>query len=196
MSEPKIGRVLASSLHQAISEVMPTRVEFYESWLTPARIRRGELGRARITAVISFLRQEGDDYETVVDRAGRYTADLTVDTLPAIQRAVVRRLPRPIRVRVVLRMAGRMIRGLHDEGRLEAAVRRGTAVVAIDGSLFCDVRETAPAPLCRYYGALIERCLDAFDLTARARSSQCRAAGDGRCELIIKTGGGEEPVGE
>ncbi len=37
MSEPKIGRVLAAGLHQAINELMPTRVEFYESWLTAAR---------------------------------------------------------------------------------------------------------------------------------------------------------------
>ena len=59
MSEPKIGRVLAASLHQSINELMPARVEFYESWLTAVRIRKGELGRARVAAVISFLRQEG-----------------------------------------------------------------------------------------------------------------------------------------
>ena len=136
MSEPKIGRVLAASLHQAINELMPTRVEFYESWLTAGRIRKGELGRARTTAVISFLRQEGADYEAVVGRAGRYTADWTVDSLPVIERALVRRLPRAIRIRVVLRIAVRMIRGLHDDGRLRTVVRRGTAVVSIGGSLF------------------------------------------------------------
>ena len=59
MSESKIGRVLAASLHQSINELLPARVEFYESWLTAVRIRRGEMGRARVAAVISFLRQEG-----------------------------------------------------------------------------------------------------------------------------------------
>ena len=104
MSEPKIGMVLAASLHQAIDDLMPTRVEFYESWLTAARIRQGELGRGRIAAVISFLRQEGAKYDAVVDRAGRYVADWTVDALPVVERTLLRRLPRPIRVRVVLRL--------------------------------------------------------------------------------------------
>jgi hypothetical protein len=175
MSEPKIGRVLAASLHQAINELMPTRVEFYETWLTASRIRKGELGRARIIAVISFLRQEGADYETV-------------DSLPVVERALVRRLPRAIRIRVVLRMAVRMIRGLHDDGRLRTAVRRGTAVVSIGGSLFCDVREPATAPLCRFYGAALERCLESFDVSARAQLSRCRGTGDGICELTIDTG--------
>ena len=75
MSEAKIGRVLASSLYQAIDELMPTRVEFYESWLTAGRIQQGELGRARVAAVLSFLRQEGAMYDAVVRRAGRYTVD-------------------------------------------------------------------------------------------------------------------------
>ena len=82
MSEPKIGRVLAASLHQSINELMPARVEFYESWLTAVRIRKGELGRARVAAVISFLRQEGAEYDAIVDRAGRYAADWMVDALP------------------------------------------------------------------------------------------------------------------
>ena len=115
MSEQKIGRVLAASLHQSISELIPTRVEFYENWLTAVRIRQGDLGRARFAAVVSFLRQEGAEYDAIVGRAGRYTADLTVDALPVVERAVLRRLPHPIRVRVVLRLAARMVRGLHDD---------------------------------------------------------------------------------
>ena len=170
---------------------MPTRVEFYESWLTAARIRKGELGRARINAVISFLRQEGAQYDAVVDRAGRYAADWTVDALPVVERALLRRLPRPIRVRVVLRLAARMIHGLHDDGRLRALVRRGTAVVTVEGSLFCDVRESTSAPLCRFYGAVLERCLESFGMSARAQLSRCRATGDGTCELTIHIGARE-----
>ena len=188
MLESKIGRVLAASLHQAINELMPTRVEFYETWLTAERIRQGELGRARIAAVISFLRQEGAEYDAVVGRAGRYAADWTVDALSGVKRTLLRWLPRPIRMRVVLRMAARMIRGLHDDGRLRAVVRRGTAVVTLEGSLFCDVREPTSAPLCRFYGAVLERCLESFDMSARAELSRCRATGDGTCELIIQTG--------
>ncbi len=188
MSEPRIGRVLAASLHQAINELMPTRVEFYETWLSAGRIRKGELGRALIAAVISFLRQEGAGYDAVMARAGRCAADWTVDAMPGVKRAVVRRLPRPIRARVVLRMGARMIRTLHDDARLWARVRRGTAVVTVEGSLFCDVREATDIPLCRFYAAVLEGCLESFDMSAHAELSRCRAAGEGRCELIIQFG--------
>ncbi len=192
MSEPKIGRLLAASLHQAIDELMPTRVEFYESWLTAARIRQGELGRGRIAAVISFLRQEGAEYNAVVEQAGRYAADWTVDALPVVERTLLRRLPRPIRVRGVLQLAARMVRRLHD-GRLRTLVRRDIAVVTLEGSLFCDVREPVGAPLCRFYGAVLERCLGSFDISARAQLSRCRATGDETCELIIHIGARETP---
>ena len=180
--------MLAASLHQAINELMPTRVEFYETWLSAGRIRKGELGRARINAVISFLRQEGAGYDAVMDRAGRCAADWTVDAMPVVKRAVLRRLPRPIRVRVVLRMGARMIRTLHNDARLWARVRRGTAVVTVERSLFCDVREATNVPLCRFYAAVLEGCLESFDMSARAELSRCRAAGEGKCELIIQYG--------
>lgn len=188
MSEPKIGRVLAASLHQSISELIPTRVEFYETWLTAVRIRRGDLGRARFAAVVSFLRREGAAYDAIVGRAGGYAADLLVDALPVVERALLRRVPTPIRVRVVLRLAARMIRGLHDDGRLRVRVRRGTAVVTVRGSVFCDVREPASAPLCRFYGAVLVRSLEAFGMSSRFQLSRCRATGDGACELIIHIG--------
>lgn len=187
MSEPKIGRVLAASLHQAINEVMPTRFEFYESWLTAGRIRQGELGRARVNAVVSFLRQEGAAYDAVMQCAGRYTAAWTLDAKPAVERALVRWLPRPIRVRVVLRIAARLIRGLHGDIRLRRTVRRGTVLVSIEGSLFCDVRAPTGAPLCRFYGAVIEGCLESFGIPSRTQLSRCRGTGDVICQLVIET---------
>ena len=188
MAEPKIGRALASGLLQAISEEMPTRLEFYESWLTPARIRDGELGRARVAAVISFLRQEAA-YDAVMRRAGRYTADWVLETLGASRRTLLGRAPRPLRLRGVLGLGDRLVRGLHDDVRLEASVRRGRAVVTIDRSLFCDVREPAAAPLCQFYGALLEGCLEAFELEGRSELARCRGIGDPVCELIIDTTG-------
>ena len=32
--DARIGRVLVASLHQAIADVLPDRLEFYENWLT------------------------------------------------------------------------------------------------------------------------------------------------------------------
>ena len=59
MVDAGIGRLLISSLHQAIGDVAPTRLEFYESWLTPSGMRDGRIGLAPLGAVLSFLHREG-----------------------------------------------------------------------------------------------------------------------------------------
>ena len=189
MSEPKIGRALGASLHQAISEILPTRVEFYESWLTTDRLRDGELGRARVTAVISFLRQEVAAYDAVMDRAARYTADWTLDTLPALEHTLLRGMPRSLRVRAVLWVGARFIRGLHADGRLRWTLRRDAAVATIDRSLFCDIRAHTAGPSCGFYGALLARCLESFGIPCRAAPTRCCGTGDDVCEFVIQTAG-------
>ena len=59
MIEAGIGRLLVASLHQAIADLLPTRLEFYEGWLNTAGLRDGRIGLAPLAAVLSFLRQEG-----------------------------------------------------------------------------------------------------------------------------------------
>ena len=107
MSEPRIGRVLVASLHQAIADVVPDRLEFYEHWLKPAGLREGTIGLGPLYAVLSFLRTEGDAYNQITARAGQYAAEWTVGGIPAFERRVVRALPVPIRARIALRTAGR-----------------------------------------------------------------------------------------
>ena len=70
MREAGIGRVLVASLHQAIADILPTRLAFYENWLNAEGLREGTIGLAPLYAVLSFLRQEGDAYQTDHD-AGR-----------------------------------------------------------------------------------------------------------------------------
>jgi hypothetical protein len=65
-----------------IADQLPDRLEFYENWLNPQGLRDGTIGLAPLNAVLSFLRTEGDAYEAVTRRAGRYAADWTVDELP------------------------------------------------------------------------------------------------------------------
>ena len=43
MIEAGIGRLLVASLHQAIADLLPTRLEFYEAWLNPAGLRDGRI---------------------------------------------------------------------------------------------------------------------------------------------------------
>ena len=79
MSEPRIGRVLVASLHQAIADLLPTRLEFYENWLNVSGLREGTIGLAPLSAVLSFLRTEGQAYDLITTRAGEYAADWTVN---------------------------------------------------------------------------------------------------------------------
>ena len=63
MTDAGVGRLLVASLHQGIQDVLPTRLDFYESWLNPAGLRDGRIGLAPMAAVLSFLRQEGEPYD-------------------------------------------------------------------------------------------------------------------------------------
>jgi hypothetical protein len=111
MSEPRIGRVLVASLHQAIGEVLPNRLEFYENWLNVAGLREGTIGLAPLFAVLSFLRTEGEAYHLVTARAGQYAADWTVNNLPPLERRVMRALPTGLRTRAALGNARALVRG-------------------------------------------------------------------------------------
>ena len=46
MNDAVVGRLLVASLHQAIADLLPTRLEFYEAWLTPGGLREGRIGLA------------------------------------------------------------------------------------------------------------------------------------------------------
>ena len=70
MTDAGIGRLLVASLHQGVADLLPTRLEFYESWLNPAGLREGKIGLAPLAAALSFLRQEGEPYQLIAGRAG------------------------------------------------------------------------------------------------------------------------------
>src|SRR5215467_4296692 len=123
--EGGIGRLLVASLHQGIADLLPTRLEFYESWLNPSGLRDGRIGLAPLAAVLSFLRQEGAPYRLIAGRAGEYTAEWTVADLPAIQRALVRAAPPQLRAHLVMRLARDMIRATYRGSRAIVRWRRG-----------------------------------------------------------------------
>lgn len=185
MSELRIGRVLVASLHQAIAEVLPTRLGFYEHWLHWDGLRHGGIGMAPMTAVVGFLRAEGDAYERVVARAGDCAADWVVDGLPAFKRRVVSALPAPLRLRAALGVGRTLVRRTHPHSRAVVTLRRGRARVDVRRSLFCEVRATGAAPLCRFYAAAFARVLGRFAVPADAEIASCRATGDDNCTLSI-----------
>ena len=70
MGESRIGRILVASLHQAIADLLPTRLEFYENWLNSSGLREGTDRAAAVSAVLGFLRTEGEAHGLVTTRAG------------------------------------------------------------------------------------------------------------------------------
>lgn len=190
MSDFRIGRVLVASLHQAIADLLPTRLEFYENWLNVAGLREGTIGLAPLTAVLSFLRTEGHAYSLITERAGEYAAAWTFENVPAFERRIIRALPVGLRARGALRTARALVRSTYPSSRAITKVKRGVVTVDLRGSLFCEVREASVEPLCGFYAAAIAGVLKLFDLTAQAHVSECRASGARRgCVLSVTLSG-------
>ena len=205
MSEARVGRLLVASLHQAIADVLPARLEFYENWLNVSGMREGTIGLGPLFAVLSFLRGEGGTYQTITRRAGEYAAEWTFRGLPGLERRLISALPTALRTRAALRTARAMVRSTYPGTRATIRVRRGAVTVDLRGSLFCEVRELVPSPLCGYYATAIARLLQLFSIHADGDVHECRAAGVRRsCVVNVATGpsaaiempGDAEPAGK
>jgi bacteriochlorophyll 4-vinyl reductase len=190
MSEARIGRVLVASLHQAIADLLPSRLEFYENWLNAAGLREGTIGLAPLTAVLSFLRTEGHAYSLITNRAGEYAAAWTFDSVPLFERRVIRALPAGLRARAALREARALVRATYPNSRAITRVKKMNVTIDLRGSLFCEVRETSIEPLCGFYATAIARLLQLFDVAAEVRVNECRALGGRKaCVLLVTLSG-------
>ncbi len=176
-----VGRLLVAALHQAITEELPTRIDFYEHWLRGERLRDGGVGLAPMTAVLGFLRAEGPPYHAVMTRAGQFAADWTRDAMPSVRRQWLRALPKWWRSRAVLRVAARAIREGYAPSRVVVRIRKGQGRIAIRQSLFCRVRDAQPVPQCDFHAALIARLLASFNVPASVLIEECIGRGDGGC---------------
>jgi hypothetical protein len=197
MSEPRIGRVLVASLHQAIADLLPTRLEFYENWLNVSGLREGTIGLAPLSAVLSFLRTEGEAYDLITARAGEYAAEWTVNNITPFERRVILALPTGLRARAGLRTSRGLVRATYPGSRAIVKLKRGTASIDLRGSLFCEVRETSILPLCGFYAAAIGRIMQLFGVDAQASVSECRAGGGRKgCLLSVVVNGAavEQPA--
>jgi bacteriochlorophyll 4-vinyl reductase len=185
MREAGIGRVLVASLHQSISDLLPTRLTFYENWLNAEGLREGTIGLAPLYAVLSFLRQEGDAYEMITTRAGEYAAEWTVQSMPPYRRAAMKAAPVWLRSRMLLRLARELVRSSYTGSRAISRVRGGRMSLDVRASIFCTVREPAPQPLCGFYAAALTRLLTLFNLDARAEVVACRGTGKATCVMKV-----------
>lgn len=185
MKDARIGRVLVASLHQGIADILPDRLAFYENWLDARGLRQGTIGLAPITAVLSFLRQEGEAYGIITTRAGQYADEWTIESLSALQRASIKAAPRWLRSRLLLRIARQIVRSSYRDSRAIARFRHGNAEIDVRASIFCAVREPVASPLCGFYAAVVQRLLDMFNIGARTEVVTCRGTGEPRCLLQV-----------
>lgn len=185
MIEAGVGRLLVASLHQGIADLLPTRLEFYEAWLNPAGLRDGRIGLAPLAAVLSFLRLEGEAYRLVTTRAGEYAAEWTVHDMAGYRKTVIRAAPRAVRVHLVMRLARAMVRSTYTGSRAIIRWRGSRGDIDIRGSLFCEVREPVPQPLCDFYAAAIRRLMQLFGLEVEVGTARCRATGAGQCLMVV-----------
>jgi hypothetical protein len=191
MTEARVSRLLTACLHQAISDELPFRLEFYEPWLRSEARRDGSMGLAPVIAVLGFLRTEpGDAYDRVTARAGGFAAEWTVASLSGARRRWVAWLPRPLRARAALRVAAGIVRSVCTTSRAAVRVRRRSARLAVSASLFCSARARPAGPLCGFYAAAAAGTLMRFDLPASARVERCQAQmpEDGRCVVVVDFG--------
>ena len=186
MTEVRVGPVAFSSLHEAISELLPERLEFYETWLHGDRLpdRRGSA--APLAAVLGFLRTErGEAYHRIMARAGQAAAIWTVDGLTPWKRRSATSLPPSLRARAAFRVADGLVRAVHGPGRLSRRMRRGHVEIGVTASLFCGVREAPPAPLCGFYLAAVLETLRQFNLYAEGQVTNCRAISGTSCVMAV-----------
>jgi hypothetical protein len=193
MPDAGVGRVLVASLHQGIADVLPSRLTFYENWLSAEGLREGTIGLAPLYAVLSFLRQEGAAYDLITTRAGEYAAEWTVESMPPLQRSALKALPEWIRGRLILRLARQVVRSVYQGSRSIARLRNGQAKVEVRASIFCSVREPVPKPLCGFYVAVFTRLLLLFDMPAQAEVQSCRGTGGQTCSLLVSLPTEREP---
>jgi hypothetical protein len=177
--------MLVASLHQGISDLMPTRLEFYENWLNPVGMRDGKIGLAPMAAVLSFLRQEGQPYTLVTQRAGQYAAQWTFDNLTPIQRSFIRALPVMLRARMAMQLAKKVVRRSYAGSRAVAKLRRGQGTFVLRSSIFCTVREPFDWPLCVFYSAALSHLLALVGVSGEVRVDACQGIGDRACVIAV-----------
>ena len=193
MIEASIGRLLVASLHQAVTELLPARLEFYEEWLRPSGMRDGRIGLAPVQAVLSFLRQEGDSYEPVVERAGRLAAEWWMGGTLAIRRRAAASGPVWFRGRVAMGLCRDLVHDTFRNSQVTVAWRRGEGQITLGSSVFCDVRGPVGHPLCGFSVAAMSVMLREVGLASTVAVTACRATGGGACVFTVRPSVTETP---
>jgi hypothetical protein len=197
MSEPKIGRLLVATLHQAIAESMPLRLEFYENWLKPlGLLKEGRvIGAASFSAALSFLRREEprEVYHDITRRAGQLAALWKYEELSWARKRWMRMLPTRLRLRAGIGVAREVAKMAYQGNRISCRLHRDGGYVEVRGSVFCQVREPADRPLCGFYEGVVVQMMELLQIRGTVRLSKCRASGGTVCQMQLVWRPGEPP---
>ncbi len=185
MIDAGIGRLLVASLHEAIGELLPSRVEFYEGWLSPEGLRGGRIGLAPLSAVLSFLRQEGEIYGPVVGRAGELAAGWRLRDLSAVRHSAAAGGPTWLRGRVAMGIGEGLVRRTFRDSGVRSTWRAGEGRMTLAHSVFCHVREPGRHARCGFYEAALRVLFADVGLASTVLTESCRATGAPACVLAV-----------
>jgi hypothetical protein len=186
MVDAGIGRLLIASLHQGIADVSPSRLDFYENWLSPTGLRDGRMGLAPLGAVLSFLhREESPTNHLIPTQAGVCAATWGYGGASTIRKAFIRRLPPRLRTRAALGLARILVRETIAESKVMARVKRGEGTIEIRSPLFEYLREPAAVPMRVFYASAYTECLKLCGVNGVVEVSDAASG----CRLRLTLGG-------
>ncbi len=190
MVDAGIGRLLIASLHQGVADVSPTRLPFYEDWLSPTGLREGRMGLAPLGAVLSFLHREiAPDNERIPDRAGYCAADWTCQAHDGFKMRLTRKRALASRTRSALRLGKALVIETIGNSRVTTELHGQAGIVVIHSALFDYLREPSATPMRRYYAAAFAEVLRRFDVEAIVEPD----SSVGGCRLVVTIVGEKPP---
>ena len=167
MVDAGIGRLLISSLHQGIADVSPSRLDFYENWLSPSGMRDGRIGLAPLGAVLSFVhREEPPANDLIARRSGVCAADWTYEELSSLRRWYIRRLPLGLRSRAALGLGKQLVLATVRQSKVKRRFEGAAGMVEIESALFNQLRDPATVPMRGFYAAALQRLFAHCDVNA------------------------------
>lgn len=138
-----------------------------------------------MSAVLGFLRTEGDAYHHVMGRAGELSGRWIVDAAAPWRRRAAAAAPQFVRARIAIGTLADLVTQVHAASRTTRLIRRRQADIGVSDSLFCAVREAPRSPLCGFYLAAALEIFRQFGVPVQGRTTVCRAIEGGRCGLAL-----------
>jgi hypothetical protein len=176
MVDAGIGRLLIASLHQGIADVSPTRLDFYENWLSPTGLRDGRMGLAPLGAVLSFMQREEPPADRLIpSHAGACASAWAYDGTSAFRKALIGRLPPGLRTRAALGLGRALVLETISRSKVTLRLGQGEGLIEIRSPLFEYLREPSATPMRVFYASAYTECLKLCGVNGLVQVSDAQA---------------------